>query len=70
VQFNPGKTCDAVLRPLEAREGAARSNICWSEECGLTRVRRASAFASYRPEAAIPLSADTVEKALDERLEY
>jgi hypothetical protein len=29
-----------------------------------------SALASYRPEAAIPLSADGVEKALDERREH
>jgi hypothetical protein len=33
-------------------------------------VRRTSAFASYGPKTAILLSADAVEKALDERREH
>jgi hypothetical protein len=33
-------------------------------------ARRMSVFASYRPETAIPLPADAVEKALDERREH
>jgi hypothetical protein len=32
MQFNEGKACDAILRYLEAREDAARSNIRWPEE--------------------------------------
>jgi len=32
MQFNEGKACDAVLRHVEAREGAARSRIRWPEE--------------------------------------
>jgi hypothetical protein len=32
MQFNEGKACDAVLRYLEAREGAARSKIRWPED--------------------------------------
>ncbi len=31
MQYNEGKACDAVLRHLEAREGAARSNMRWPE---------------------------------------
>ncbi len=32
MQFNEGKACDALLRHLESREGAARSNVRWPEE--------------------------------------
>lgn len=32
MQFNEGKACDAVLRHLETREGAARSKVRWPEE--------------------------------------
>src|SRR5580658_8140881 len=32
MQFNEGKACDAVLRHLEAREDATRSNVRWPEE--------------------------------------
>jgi hypothetical protein len=32
MQLNEGKACDAVLRHLEARERAERSNIRWPEE--------------------------------------
>jgi hypothetical protein len=32
MQFNEGKACDAVLRHLEARERATRSNIRWPEK--------------------------------------
>jgi hypothetical protein len=31
IGFNEGKVCDAVLRRIEAREGAARTNCRWPE---------------------------------------
>src|SRR5882672_8326211 len=31
VGFNEGKVCDAVLRRIELREGAARANCRWPE---------------------------------------
>ena len=44
--------------------------LLWVELCRLTRAHRTSAFASYGPKTAILLSADAVEKALDERREH
>src|SRR5450432_4301472 len=32
--FNEGKACDAVLRHLEARAGAARERLAWPEKEG------------------------------------
>jgi len=32
MQLNEGKACDAILRHLEGRQGAARSNLRWPED--------------------------------------
>jgi hypothetical protein len=34
MQTNEGKACDAILRHLEGRDGASRSNIRWPEQEG------------------------------------
>jgi hypothetical protein len=34
MQLNEGKACDAILRHVEGREGASRSNMRWPEEEG------------------------------------
>ena len=31
MELYEGKACDAILRHLEGRQGAERSNLCWPE---------------------------------------
>jgi hypothetical protein len=38
LRFNEGKACDAVLRRLEAREGAPRTNLRSPERRGSCRA--------------------------------